>query len=556
MCGIFAAIGPHECKWASTAVEILAHRGPDAHGVASANVGWAQTTLGMSRLKIVDQSCLTVPFSFPYLNVLLAYNGEVYNKQKLRSELSNGMPWETSCDAELVARAWRRWHGDALHHLNGMFGFVLVDIAKREVIIARDRAGKKPVYYVQRRGMLYVSSELKALPTVMLEMPCKDVDLLEFDFRNRLPLASISVLEPGSFIELTAAEDLNDPIQRTWWALPESEEIEPTALPVAVDKVQELLTDAIKIRAEAQVPVALPLSGGLDSAIIQAVIKSERLYCVTFNEIDNLAAAKLASQGKEVTPVQFDVTQAMEAMGQVAYHLDTPATWSALCLWFMAKRMRMDGVKVMLSGEGADELFGGYSRYRILHWLDQMAEDPHLEAYGSTIRRVLGGQESLLHKMLDRGGLAEEMSLEILQGGPSLVDRMSRTDFMTTMQVLLRMSDRMMMAHGIEGRMPYLDHRLVELAYRLPASLKVTSKESKPILREIGRRLGVPREITEEKSKKGLAIPWRQWRSTMVYSQSEGARGEWDRTAFAKSMKEAWRRAICRPALCRGCEES
>ena len=527
MCGFVGSIIPHTSS-------VLHHRGPDGSGQLATSLSWASVSLEMTRLKIVDQRSIVVPFTFPYLGIVFAYNGEVYNWRALREELSDGTPWMTECDAEVVARAWRRWGPAALDRFNGMWGMCLVDEREGVVFLARDRAGEKPLYYAPLGQGICFASEVKALPIRFEETPCAELETLEFDCLETTPFKDVRRLGPGEYLFLDSPKSIARPQPKTWWTL-SSEVDESMSWARAVDETHALLVDAIRLRAAAEVPVAVQLSGGLDSALIQAVVKSDRLYCVTFPEADNLTAARLASCGREIKSVTFGLADLLEALPKVAWHLDTPATWTAVCQWFMNRQIAEDGAVVVLSGEGADELFGGYSRYRALYWLMEMQADQHLEGYHSLCASLFG---DILAKMLNRGGDATlahaRLLVDIFGGKGDLVQRMSRVDFHTTMACLLRMADTMAAAHSLENRSPFLDYRVMELAAIMPMRWKVTASESKAVLREVARRLGVPGVVVDERTKKGLFIPWAAWR---------GEKG-WDRSSFAVAMREAWRKVF------------
>lgn len=556
MCGIFAAIAPKgspPCRWAPHATRLLAHRGPDASGVLHVELPWTSVTLAMTRLKVVDQSDLFVPFDFrEHLGVVLAMNGEIYNWRELRASLPG--PWATSCDAEVVAAMWREHGPAAFDKLNGMWGLVLVDTWSDVVYVSRDRAGEKPLYWAQLcQDTVYLASEAKALPGALELGYCPDADTLEFDCEAVTPIQNVFAIPPGGCVLMGNPGPLNGDFGRDvgrWWSY-STEADERMTWQDAVDETTTLLVDAIKIRHVSERPVTVQLSGGLDSAIIQAVCKCEHLYCVTFPEVDNLSRAKDASFWRTVTAVTFTAEELLDTLPTVAYHLDTPATWTAVCQYYLNWRIALDGNVVVLSGEGADELFGGYARYRPLHWLDCMLADPQLETYTSLVLRTFdGAPERCLARVLNRGGedgLENAEELVRLHGGAGgLVARMMRVDFYTTMQVLLRMADRMAAAFSLENRSPFFDYRLMELAGRMPVRHKVKDRESKAVLRAVARRLGVTNSIIEERNKRGLFVP-PQW------GQQLGVGPEWDRKWFADRMYTAWSKACLRPALCESC---
>jgi asparagine synthase (glutamine-hydrolysing) len=516
----------------------------------------------MSRLKIVDQHDLSVPFRYDYLDVVLAYNGEVYNHQELRTELSDGTPWLTTCDAEVLARAWRAWGPECLSRFNGMWGLVLIDTLADEVFVARDRAGQKPLFYAPRGDKLYIASEAKALGCELVEGPCLDREAFEFDFGEQTPFEGVKRLEGGCCLQLAGP---GGPHPRRWWSLPQAQ-CSQARYPDAVEQLEALIIDSVKLRTTAEVPVALQLSGGLDSAIIHGALQRNggagdiRKYCMDFTSegINNISTARLVDP--DVQEVRLTLQELQQILPKVAYHLDTPATWSALCLWKLAERIYTDGGRIVLSGEGADELFGGYTRYRILFWLQEMFADVKLGNYAPTIQTFLGGGlDAALARLLDRSPSSTHLPYTRdligrywqsphLSALPAPVRACMRVEWHTTMQVLLRMGDRMATAWELENRCPFLDYRIVEFACALPAKWLITRDESKRILRDVAHALGVPAEIISEQTKRGLAVPWAKWAKQLGLPLS-GHRGDWDRSAFSAMMLDAWRENCLRPAL-------
>jgi asparagine synthase (glutamine-hydrolysing) len=284
---------------------------------------------------------------------------------------------------------------------------------------------------------------------------------------------------------------------------------------------------------------ALQLSGGLDSAIVQAVARLDRLYCCTWPEFDNLAAAERVACGKPVRPVTFTRSEMLEvALPVVARLTKGRGTWSQCCQWFMARDMATDGVQVELNGEGADELFGGYARYRILWWLDRMMLDPHLVEYQGTIERLLDVPRScdgpfslrvqfVVDMMADRG---EEFSGRC---DGALTDAVGWHDETHGLVELLGFEDKIAAARGIEHRHPFMAPAVVEFAHGLTEADKITAAESKHILRDVARSLGVHADCVDEVTKRGLVVP-PTW--------APGGAQKWSRGWFEKLMAEAWQR--------------
>lgn len=536
MCGFVVSVVPKTGY-------VLRHRGPDGIGALHAGLSWAHVNVEMTRLAIIDRRSLSVPFDFrKSCGVTLAFNGEIFNHHELRAELSDGQPWETDCDAEVVARAWRKWGPEMLHKLNGMWGMCLTDEKTNEVFLARDRAGEKPLYYARVGTGVAFASEIKALPVKFEEVPCEDMDVFEFDCLERTPFRGVYRLGPGECLRLRSPEDVAFLKPQKWWML--GTDVDTTMTwENAVEETKSLIEDAVRIRAQAEVPVGIQVSGGLDSAIVQAIAKIEKVYTVGFPKNDEqfehyFRLARFAA-GCEPTLITFGMEDLLGALPAIAYHLDTPATWTAVCQWFMCRRMAEDGCVITLSGEGADELFGGYARYRFLYWLERAFQDERLNAYNFVRERLFGKEEDVLARLLDRSdGHARERALEIVRRfsipGAGLLVNAMRVDFYASMAVLLRMPDRMAAASSMENRAIFFDYRLMELSSRMPMKYKVTEFESKAVLVEVAKRLGVPSPVTGEKTKRGLFVPWSKW---------SGSKG-WDRSSFAEKMKTAWRRAF------------
>jgi len=564
MCGIFCAIGPNEqtaeqAQYADHANQQQAYRGPDAAGVHVIHMGSISITLAMTRLRITDQSDIPVPYRYPQWGITLAYNGEIYNWKEIRAELDN--PWETNCDAEVLAAAWFHEGPKCLDRLNGMWSFILVDENTQSVWACRDRAGEKPLYLAREPNnpdTTYFASEIKGLPIALTEQPCLDVEIFDFDCRSELPIANVTAVEPATLLHVDLIA--NTTTSRKWWSLPhEADQEQVCTLPKyteTIDELRHLISNAIKIRVPEQVQYGILLSGGLDSAIIQAIAKSDHLYCLTFPDYDTLNVsdmAYLAAKGSPVQEVTFSRQDLIDILPTVAYHLDTPATWTAICQWHTFKRAASDKCQVVISGEGADELFLGYTRYRILWRLSQIFTDPLLVDYQPLAYYYLQrSADDILAGALNRADIGNREAYygvkKIVQEygahatDADLATRMSRIDWATTMQVLLRMADRMASAHSIENRSPFLDHRVIELATSLPLSWKIAQQSNKTILRDVAYRFGVHPRVVHEQTKRGFTIPWPQWRSDPGTAQlARKTRGVWDRSDYAEMSLKAWR---------------
>lgn len=544
MCGIVGVVSALEREQdVLRGTALLGHRGPDGSGTSVTFLPWGAVSLGMSRLRIVDQRDLSVPFRYPSLGLVLAFNGEVYNWRSLRAELSDGTPWESECDAEVVARAWLRWGPRMLLRFNGMWSLALVDERAGEVFIARDRSGEKPLLFAWTGSDLHFASEAKALGVELQEGPCPEEPALEMDCLETTLFRGVRRLPPGHCLHL---RDRSRVSPACWWDLP-SELDGKLDKGTAAEELKSLLLDAVRLRSQAEVPVSLLLSGGLDSAIIHRIAGSDvgSRYVCTFPEADNASLARVAGGGDEVLEVTFGLEDLRRELQAIAYHLDTPSSWTAVCLWHLFRKIRADGGKIVLSGEGADELFNGYSRHRQLWYVQQAREDRLLKSYGPLHNHIFGSDREVLARMIDRSpsGTAREAALQVVDRfyvpGRDLLYNAGRIEFYSTMQVLLRMADRMAAAWGLENRSPFLDYRVIELAARMPSRLKVDATWSKAVLRDVACSVGVPWQIVNEETKRGLFLPWASWNGS-----GSGGRGVWDRGSFASEMKTAWRKAF------------
>jgi asparagine synthase (glutamine-hydrolysing) len=564
VCGFLVAVGPSGVQLRTPEFEAgfqrLAHRGPDSRVDRETNLPWGHASMSTCRLAITghddghEASRMTTSLG----DIVVAFNGEIYNHHDLRRELDD-CAWRTECDTEVILHAWRRWGASCVEHLNGMFAFVLVDPRSGVVFAVRDRAGEKPLYIAELEGATFFASEIKALPVPLREVECLDMEALEFDIGPTTPFAGVAAVRPGHCVRLDGCL----PRETAYWELPVARDPAPgslRAMPVNInrllDELTETVVDAIRIRASTTQPLVALVSGGLDSAIIHAVAQAEHLYTVAFDDADRddlLMTAQRAADGyrpghRILRPVSFGLDDARAWLGDIAYHLDTPATWTAIAQWALARAIRDNHGHgaVVLTGEGADETFGGYSRYRVLSHIDAMRDDVVLEHYRPLQHHLVGSDHDILTRLLDRSdgvhiGHAREIVHNLVtfaehRAKPSLVRAAMRLDWHTTMQVLLRMLDRMFMAQSLEPRCPFLDHRVVELAAQLPCAWVVGPAGTKLALREVARRLGVHRTIIDEPSKRGFYCPWNAWTGA-----ARGTRGAWDRSDFFREMKATWR---------------
>ena len=414
MCSI---AGAAEKKQVERMLDDMEHRAPDDSGIS--DVG--DFFLGMGRLSIID---LLSPGLCPIKDgdYVLVFNGELYNYVELRDELKNqGYVFNTQSDSEVVLKAYEEWGEECLRRFNWMGAIAISN--GNTVFLARDITGEKPLYYTERPFRF--ASEAKALNFVCKEFP---------------PAHFGTYGISGGIFQLTR-----------YWSEP-TEDFTGT-LDSAVEQLDELLADSVRLRTRADVPCALYFSGGIDSTLISTYHNFD--YKITYHDQDYNA-----EDFKKLFPT-------------ILYHLDYPIeSFSAFGLWKLAEKAYYKKIKVVLSGEGADELFGGYVRY-VPNEFNRKAQ------------QIFPSYTALFPY--------KDMLFE---------------EFTGNMRELLRMGDRMAAAWGIENRCPFLDRRIIEFAMRLPMEYKIKDYETKVILRRLIMKR-FPSYVFEE--KRGLYCSVNKW---------------------------------------------
>lgn len=307
-------------------------------------------------------------------------------------------------------------------------------------------------------------------------------------------------------------------------------------LPAKIQALGEALESGIMQcidRDEAK--VGLLISGGLDSAIIQALHPLDNIYCITWPEQDNITVAKLASQNKPVKQVTFTREDMIKALPEVARLTGGKGSWSQVCQWFAAKKAAADGVEVLLTGEGADELFGGYSRYRILYWLDRMFQDPRLTAYTGIMKHVMGFSEPASAAMAMLARTRTPKQAEVLLGSldssvTSAVGMARLGDLHDSLPPLLDLQSKVVEAHVEHARYPFMTEQVRQAAVTFSEKELVNEIFTKAPLRTVASAIGVHPDIISELTKQGLFIP-QDWRPADAQLWSTG----W----FDKLMQEA-----------------
>lgn len=561
MCGIagilkFDAYDAVEYSRLKRMRDVLAHRGPDDSGI----IIRGRTGLGHRRLSIIDLKSGQQPMPSADENQWITFNGEIYNFRELRAELvTRGCDFSTQSDTEVILHAYRVFGEDCVRHLRGMFAFAIWDRPRQKLFLARDRLGIKPLYYMVTGRELLFASEIKGILAAGNTRPALNQAILpeylatSFVAGSETFYQDIRKLLPGCTMSWTPSEGFT---KIRYWQLPEHIDDRPATLEMQAHEVRHLLEDAVRSHLVSDVPLGLFLSGGIDSsglAALMAPMMSEPLqtFSVGFAEqgyseasYARLAAQSVGAKHRELTISALDF---FKALPKLLWHEDEPIAFSSsICLYFIS-RLAREYVKVVMTGEGADELFLGYNRYRVTAWNQRlgrpywaMVPRPMREGVSNLIRhcpRVLRRyaersflgpasgvrglfyenfavfpqfrqQQLLLSHAAQRDPYAEGLRYYDEAPGNTL-ERMSYADMQTYLVELLMKQDQMSMAASLESRVPFLDHKLVEYVAAMPGRYKLRGWQTKAVLREAFREL-VPKEILERK-KMGFPVPLGRW---------------------------------------------
>jgi asparagine synthase (glutamine-hydrolysing) len=530
--------------------ERLAHRGPDDAGA------WSEgpAALGFRRLSILDLENGAQPMRTEDGRFTVVFNGEIYNHPALKEELeAAGVRYRTRSDAETVLRLYAREGEAAFKRLEGMFAIAVYDAKKNELVLARDPLGIKPLYYSFEGGRIAFGSELKAALELVDSRaldPAGVLDYLSYGFVHapRTLFDSVLKLAPGHLLRVNA----HGMKVETFWEIPTRAPWDasgkPPTMKEALDRVERLLIASVRSQLLADVPVGSFLSGGVDSSLVTALMtratgKKVSTFSIGFSGtragLDESSHARtvaryLGTDHHELI-LPADVLSRVEDLGEA---LDEPIADSAILPTYLLSRFARKQVKVVLTGEGADELFGGYNRYkaaylseavdRVPSWGRGLAaaaarsmgkgrvfkELPHATR-GSWARAVAHQGESAFDALLtrefhDRTGHLDAMDWLKNPEAPHSLNGALAFDLRTVLcDCLLMKVDKTTMRAGLEARVPFLDRRLVEYALHLPASTKIRRLKGKYILRKLAAKY-LPRPIVWRR-KHGFVVPWEEW---------------------------------------------
>jgi asparagine synthase (glutamine-hydrolysing) len=540
MCGIAGVVGgarPDPGLLERMATR-MAHRGPDSQGI------WYDTTAGLAvrRLAIIDlEERSNQPLHLDHWH--LAFNGEIYNYRELREELRNlGHRFVTEGDGEVLLHAWAQWQEAALDRLNGMFAFAVWDDMRRELVCARDPFGEKPLYWASEGDRFAFASSVWALLKARPDIGAPRVEALgPFLGRSIMPSNDKSFFEGVQTVpaaHLLRVQNGRVKVEQYW--APERVEV-PSRYEEAVEALRALLDDAVRLRLRSDVAVGTSLSGGVDSSAvvsIAATLGSERRHAFTasfpgFDRDERHYAEATARQADVLKHHIVEPTAAewlRDAEDVVRYHEEPFGSTSIYAQWRVMQAARDAGVTVLLDGQGADELFGGYKGAN--GWALR-AKGPAAVVRGLASSRDRGdvmlaiGSDRLPYRLARRhrsnqvgpylSDAVRDAAAEVTRPavtGDGLVNPLAREllrqSFETSLPALLRYADRSSMAFSREVRLPFLDRRLAEYALSLPARFIYRDGVKKAVLRDAVRR-NVPSEVLARRDKVGFETPQAQW---------------------------------------------
>jgi asparagine synthase (glutamine-hydrolysing) len=542
-------------------MDAMHHRGPDDEGCyLSGNIA-----LGFRRLSIIDLQSGHQPLSNEDGTIWIVFNGEIYNYQELRTYLlGKGHLFKTKTDTEVIVHLYEELGPSCLERLRGMFGFAIWDGRTGSLFLARDRVGIKPLYYRLTDDSLIFASEIKAIladPSVPREIAPEMIDrFLTFMYvpGEETLLKEIQKLAPGHYLQLVN----NKPVIRQYWDLAFASSFREERIEEAKERLLHLLSETVKMHMIADVPVGVLLSGGVDSTGVLSLAVEETgkkisTFTVGFSGKDfaderpfaKLAADRFGTQHYEMTISAADFGAFLP---KYVWHMEEPVCEPpAIALYYVSKLAR-DHVTVLLSGEGGDEAFAGYSNYRNLVWLERIKRG------GSVVNAAFGTGLSLWTTVFDpsrfakykpllhdqfpdyyysrtsnpyrttgnglgevysasyRSALDREYSLQPLRRLQAQVRDQDALQAMLYIDSktwlpddLLIKADKMTMANSIELRVPLLDHKVLEFAASLPPGMKLHGATTKYILKKaLSKR--IPREIRDRK-KAGFPVPYGSW---------------------------------------------
>jgi len=569
MCGIagFVSLGTDPYARAASALRamssLIAHRGPDGEGEwksADAHVG-----LVHRRLAIIDLSANGAQPMHGPNGTVITYNGEIYNYIELREELCANWQFRSASDTEVILAAYEKWGDDCVSHLRGMFAFAIWDAKNHKLFAARDRFGIKPFYYTQQGDRLFFASEAKALLPFLPDIRTDSSALAEYltfqyTIGARTLFEGIDTLLPGHMLVVANRKV----VVRRYWDV--QYEVDFDHSPRFFEsRFKELLTDSMDVHLRSDVPVGGYVSGGLDSSLVALLAsrhdhRNRQAFHGRFMEHPGYDESRYAREVTDRAGMSLHIADITAAdfhrhIGDVIYHLDFPVAGPGSFPQFMVSALAAKHLKVVLGGQGGDELLGGYARYLVAYFeqsIKAAMDGTYRQGnYVVTIESIVPNLGLLreykpMIKEFWREGLFEDIDrryFRLVDRSTDMVgevdwssldksrvfdafrgifnnqdnvrkeayfDKMTHFDFKCLLPALLQVEDRMSMAHGLESRVPFLDHPLVEFLATVPADVKFRGGQMKQLMKTAYRDT-LPESVLERRDKMGFPVPLKEW---------------------------------------------
>jgi asparagine synthase (glutamine-hydrolysing) len=501
----------------------IRHRGPDENS----NYIDSKCALGMERLAIIDLQKNIYPIFSSDKSKVLIFNGEIYNYLALKNELAVKYDFKTNTDAEVIIHGYCEWGIEVFTKLRGMFAVAIWDKNKSQLTLARDRIGIKPLYYFEKDALFFFASEVKALKNVISrKLDLENLRTLTgFNYlpdSNSTILSGVKKVPPATIIEISST----DIIKKKYWELEVKPEISDLDYDSALENLENLLIESVKLHLRSDVPLGLLLSGGVDSSLLAGIITKNSLvsslntYTARFNHSNDESgfaqetAKKLGTTHHEIFVDTLRIAQNIESLVDVFDDLST-FDGGIITTKLLCHQIKKDSTKVLLVGEGADEMFGGYSWFGI--------SKPPFNLLPKTIRTYLyyyATTRNFYHKPME---FVSKIS-KLFSDSTDLFKSISNFEIQTQLpNHFLMKVDKGSMSESVEARVPYLDHQLVEFVYSINSKFKLHGKfpqlnkvSEKYILREIAKKyISVE---TATRKKRGFLLPMKD---VLISSQSK-----------------------------------
>ena len=507
MCSIsgIISLNPKKLNLINKMIETQSHRAPDEDGFYRGK----NISLGMGRLKIIDlKSKNLVPFYDD--NFVLLFNGEIYNYIELRQELKKyGFKFRSNSDTEVLFNAWKKWGENVFTKINGMYAFCIYDKKKNNLYLARDIAGEKPLYYTNNKDGFFFSSEAKSLKFAQKPLieNNKFYNHFQYCFEKTL-WKGVKQLKPAHYLKINLKNRKIQLVEH--WKFRRRK----IYLKDAQEELDFLIRDSVRLRNRSDVNIGLYYSRGVDSTLLRIYHNYKKL--IYFDDKKNYLN---------------DFNKNIE---KIAYHLDFPVgSLSSYPLLKLAQKARKNKIKVVISGEGADEIFGGYVRYMPI--AKQYYNNKIFPSYEPLFNKINNSYLDNYSKLISKGEDFSYVKYNInkyftLFDDP--INAMGFVDFKLIMPGLLQMGDRMSSALGIENRCPFLDKRIIEFGFSLPPELKINNFTQKKLLLELFYKKN-KKNYSIVKEKKGLSFNIKSW-----YTSSDQ-----NRNKYSTSLYKAWKKA-------------